>query len=147
MQKQLNLKVKYRESFRLFAPYVLSEDASEWFDIDSDSPYMLMVASIKNPRRQMTGDQNALFGIDKLNVQRSYIPAVTHVDYTDRIQTVHAGTHPKYHALITQFKELTSCPIIVNTSFMCAVSLLFAHQKMPFAALWAPIRNCSLLAT
>ena len=118
MQKQLNLKVKYQESFKLFAPYVLSEDASEWFGIDSDSPYMLMVASIKKDhRRQMAGDQNALFGIDKLNVQRSDIPAVTHVDYSDRIQTVHSGTHPKYHALITQFKELTSCPIIVNTSF------------------------------
>ena len=118
MQKQLNLKVKYRESFRPFAPSVLREDVSDWFDIDSDSPYMLMVSDVKEDhRRQMTDAENALFGIDKLNVQRSDIPAVTHVDYSARIQTVHAETHPQYHALITKFKELTGCPVIVNTSF------------------------------
>ncbi|MEZ7881006.1 MAG: carbamoyltransferase C-terminal domain-containing protein, partial [Rhodospirillales bacterium] len=118
MQKQLNLKVKYRESFRPFAPSVLCEDVSDWFDIDSDSPYMLVVSDVKEDhRRQMTDEENALFGIDKLNVQRSDIPAVTHVDYSARIQTVHAETHPQYHALITKFKELTGCPIVVNTSF------------------------------
>ena len=118
MQKQLNLKVKYRESFRPFAPSVLCEDVSDWFNIDSDSPYMLIVSNVKEDhRRQMTDEENALFGIDKLNVQRSDIPAVTHVDYSARIQTVHAETHPQYHALITKFKELTGCPIVVNTSF------------------------------
>ena len=118
MQKQLNLKVKYRESFRPFAPSVLRDDVSDWFDIDSDSPYMLIVSDVKEDhRRQMTDEENALFGIDKLNVQRSDIPAVTHVDYSARIQTVHAETHPQYHALITKFKELTGCPIVVNTSF------------------------------
>ena len=118
MQKQLNLKVKYRESFRPFAPSVLCEDVSDWFDIDRDSPYMLVVSDVKEDhRRQMTDEENALFGIDKLNVQRSDIPAVTHVDYSARIQTVHAETHPQYHALITKFKELTGCPIVVNTSF------------------------------
>ena len=118
MQKQLNLKVKYRESFRPFAPSVLREDASDWFDLNCDSPYMLMVADVKEDhRRQMTEAENVLFGIDKLNVQRSNIPAVTHVDYSARIQTVHEETHPQYHALITKFKELTGCPIVVNTSF------------------------------
>lgn len=118
MQKQLNLKVKYRESFRPFAPSVLYEDVSDWFDIDSDSPYMLIVSDVKEGhRRQMTDEENALFGIDKLNVQRSDIPAVTHVDYSARIQTVHKEKHPQYHALITKFKELTGCPIVVNTSF------------------------------
>ena len=118
MQKQLNLKVKYRESFRPFAPSVLCEDVSDWFNIDSDSPYMLIVSDVKEDhRRQMTDEENALFGIDKLNVQRSDIPAVTHVDYSARIQTVHAETHHQYHALITKFKELTGCPIVVNTSF------------------------------
>ena len=118
MQKQLNLKVKYRESFRPFAPSVLCEDVSDWFNIDSDSPYMLIVSDVKEDhRRQMTDEENALFGVDKLNVQRSDIPAVTHVDYSARIQTVHAETHPQYHALITKFKELTGCPIVVNTSF------------------------------
>ena len=103
---------------RPFAPSVLCEDVSDWFDIDSDSPYMLVVSDVKEDhRRQMTDEENALFGIDKLNVQRSDIPAVTHVDYSARIQTVHAETHPQYHALITKFKELTGCPIVVNTSF------------------------------
>lgn len=118
MQKTLNLKVKYRESFRPFAPSVLREDVADWFDHDSDSPYMLMVADVKkDKRRAMTADEQALFGIDKLNVPRSDIPAVTHVDYSARIQTVHADTNPRYHALISKFKEITGCPVLVNTSF------------------------------
>jgi len=117
-QKLLNLKVKYRESFRPFAPSVLREDVSEWFEIDSDSPYMLLVADVqKSKRLAMTDDQQQLFGIEKLNIPRSEIPAVTHVDYSARVQTVHAQTNPKYHALISRFKELTGCPVLVNTSF------------------------------
>ena len=118
MQKTLNLQVKYRESFRPFAPYILREDVTDWFDIDSDSPYMLMVAPVLEKRRvAMTEEQNALFGIEKLNVPRSDIPAVTHVDYSARIQTVHAETNPRYHALIAAFKVRTGCPIVVNMSF------------------------------
>jgi carbamoyltransferase len=118
MQSVLNLKVKYRESFRPFAPSVLSEAASDWFEIDSDSPYMLMVANVVEKRRQkMTDEEEKLFGIEKLNVPRSDIPAVTHVDYSARIQTVHANTNPEYHALISAFHALTDCPVIVNTSF------------------------------
>ena len=118
MQKTLNLRVKYRESFRPFAPSVLREDVGHWFDVDADSPYMLMVAEVKEEhRRKMTGDEKALFGIDKLNVPRSDIPAVTHVDYSARIQTVHRETNPRYHALISRFKEISGCPVIVNTSF------------------------------
>jgi carbamoyltransferase len=118
MQKTLNLKVKYRESFRPFAPSVLREDVADWFDLDGDSPYMLLVADVReNLRREMTVEEQALFGIDKLNVPRSSIPAVTHVDYSARIQTVHADTNPRYHALISRFKALTGCPVVVNTSF------------------------------
>jgi len=118
MQRQLNLKVKYRESFRPFAPSVLSEDVADWFELDGDSPYMLMVADVlKSRRRKMSPEEQALFGIDKLNVARSEIPAVTHVDYSARIQTVHADTNPRYHALISRFKKVTGCPVIVNTSF------------------------------
>ncbi len=118
MQKQLNLKVKYRESFRPFAPSVLSEDVGEWFEYVSDSPYMLLVADVRNDkRRAMSADEKALFGIDKLNVPRSSVPAITHVDYSARVQTVHADTNPKYHAVISKFKEKTGCPIVVNTSF------------------------------
>ena len=118
MQKNLNLKVKYRESFRPFAPSILKEDLSEWFDINVDSPYMLMVASInKDKTIKMTEYQKNLFGIDKLNVKRSEIPAVTHVDYSARIQTVHKETNEKYFRLIEKFKEKTNCPILVNTSF------------------------------
>jgi carbamoyltransferase len=118
MQKTLNLKVKYRESFRPFAPSVLSEDVSEWFDHNGDSPYMLLVADVASgKRREMSDEEKALFGIDKLNIVRSDIPAVTHVDYSARIQSVHKETNPKYHALISKFKEKTGCPIVVNTSF------------------------------
>jgi carbamoyltransferase len=118
MQKNLNLKVKYRESFRPFAPSVLREDVSEWFELDSDSPYMLLVADVrKDKRRAMTGEEEALFGIEKLNIARSEIPAVTHVDYSARVQTVHAETNPLYYRLIERFKALTGCPVLVNTSF------------------------------
>ena len=118
MQKLLNLKVKYRESFRPFAPSVLREKVSDWFDLDCDSPYMLLIAGVReNRRRAMSEAEQALFGIDKLNVARSDIPAVTHVDYSARIQTVHRETNPRYHALIEAFDRLTGCPVIVNTSF------------------------------
>ena len=118
MQSVLNLKVKYRESFRPFAPSILSEDVSEWFKLAVDSPYMLLVADvIENRRIAMTAAQQGLFGIEKLNVPRSDIPAVTHVDYSARIQTVHKDTNPRYHSLITEFKRQTCCPILVNTSF------------------------------
>ena len=118
MQKNLNLKVKFRESFRPFAPSILREDLSEWFDLNVDSPYMLMVSNInKNKSIKMTEDQKNLFGIDKLNIKRSEIPAVTHVDYSARIQTVNKRTNEKYFRLIEKFKEKTNCPVLVNTSF------------------------------
>ena len=118
MQKQLNLKVKYRESFRPFAPSILREHVSEWFDYKTDSPYMLIVADlIREKRLTMTDEEEGLFGIDKLNVPRSSVPAITHVDYSARIQTVHLDTNPRYHALISKFKEKTGCPLLVNTSF------------------------------
>ena len=118
MQSALNLKVKYRESFRPFAPAVLRSDVAEWFDLDDDSPYMLLVADVvKRRQRSMTAAEQALFGIEKLNVPRSEIPAVTHVDYSARIQTVHAETNPRFHALLSAFKAKTGCPVLVNTSF------------------------------
>lgn len=118
MQKLLNLKVKYRESFRPFAPSVLREHVGDWFEHDGDSPYMLIVADVQEKiRRAMTDEEQQLFGIEKLNVKRSDIPAITHVDYSARIQTVHDDTNPKYHALISEFNALTGCPIVVNTSF------------------------------
>jgi carbamoyltransferase len=118
MQKNLNLKVKYRESFRPFAPAVLREDVGQWFELDSDSPYMLIVADVRNDkRRAMSAEERALFGIDKLNIARSEIPAVTHVDYSARIQTVSAETNPRFHRLLTAFKAQTGCPVLVNTSF------------------------------
>ncbi len=118
MQKVLNLKVKYRESFRPFAPAVLREDVAEWFELDGDSPYMLLVADVREDKRiAMTEAEQQLFGIEKLNVPRSSIPAVTHVDYSARIQTVHRETNPRFYALISRFKALTGCPVIVNTSF------------------------------
>jgi carbamoyltransferase len=118
MQKMLNLKVKFRESFRPFAPSVLREDVADWFDLDCDSPYMLLVADVlQQHRRAMTNSEQALFGIDKLNIPRSSIPAVTHVDYSARVQTVHQETNPLYHALLRAFKARTGCPVLVNTSF------------------------------
>ena len=118
MQKILNLKVKFRESFRPFAPSIIREDLSKWFELNCDSPYMLLVADInKSIRRNMTNEEKKLFGIKKLNIKRSDIPAVTHVDYSARIQTVHKETNPKYYKLIQNFKKITNCPIIVNTSF------------------------------
>ena len=118
MQKTLNLKVKYRESFRPFAPSVLRERLSDWFEMDADSPYMLLVADVvKAKRREMTAAEKALFGIDKLNVPRSEIPAVTHVDYSARVQTVHQDTNPRFHALLCAFERKTGCPVLVNTSF------------------------------
>jgi len=118
MQKLLNLKVKFREGFRPFAPSVLREDVADWFELDEDSPYMLVVAPVKAERqRPMSAAERALFGIDKLNIPRSEIPAVTHVDYSARIQTVHSDTNPRFHALLTRFKARTGCPVLVNTSF------------------------------
>ena len=118
MQKTLNLRIKQRESFRPFAPSVLAEDVEDYFELDRPSPYMLLVADVKrNRRRQMDDDQAKLFGIDKLNVPRSDIPAVTHVDYSARVQTVHTETNPRYHALLEAFKRRTGCSVLVNTSF------------------------------
>ena len=118
MQKNLNLKVKFRESFRPFAPSILREDLSNWFDLNVDSPYMLLVAGINSEKKiEMTNQQKKLFGIDKLNIKRSKIPAVTHVDYSARIQTVTKKTNARYYDLISKFKEKTGCPVIVNTSF------------------------------
>ncbi len=118
IQKTLNLQVKYRESFRPFAPAVLREDVADWFELDGDSPYMLLVAPVqKDHCRAMDEEQRKLFGIDKLNVARSDIPAVTHVDYSARVQTVHRETNPRFHALIDAFKQKTGCPVVVNTSF------------------------------
>lgn len=118
MQKTLNLKVKYRESFRPFAPSVLRENVADWFEMDIDSPYMLLVANVQEKHcRKMSEQEQALFGIEKLNVIRSEIPAVTHIDYSARIQTVHKDTNPLYHSLISRFAALTGCPVLVNTSF------------------------------
>ena len=118
MQKNLNLKVKYRESFRPFAPSVLREDLNDWFELNTDSPYMLLVADVKkNMQIPMNEKEKKLFGIDKLNIKRSTIPAVTHVDYSSRLQTVHKDTNPLYHDLIKKFYKKTGCPILVNTSF------------------------------
>ena len=118
MQKELNLKIKFRESFRPFAPSILREDVNEWFELDNDSPYMLLVADIKKEKQiKMTENDEKLFGIEKLNIKRSDIPAVTHVDYSARVQTVHEQTNPKYYKLIKEFKKITNCPVLVNTSF------------------------------
>jgi len=118
MQKNLNLKVKYRESFRPFAPSILREDLEGWFNLDTDSPYMLLVADINSEKQiKMTDEEKKLFGIDKLNIKRSEIPAVTHVDYSARIQTVDKNFNKRYYDLISKFKEKTGCPVIVNTSF------------------------------
>jgi carbamoyltransferase len=118
MQSVMNLKIKYRESFRPFAPSVLAEEVSDYFELDSASPYMLIVAPVRESRRiAMTEAQQQLFGIEKLNVPRSELPAITHVDYSARVQTVHADTNPRYHALLSAFKQRTGCPVLVNTSF------------------------------
>ena len=118
MQKELNLKIKFRESFRPFAPSVLREDVNEWFELDTDSPYMLLVSEVKKEKQiTMKKEDDSLFGIDKLNIKRSSIPAVTHVDYSARIQTVHQNTNPRYYNLIKEFKKYTQCPVLVNTSF------------------------------
>ncbi len=118
MQKELNLKIKFRESFRPFAPSVLREDVNDWFELDYDSPYMLLVSEVKREKQvKMSVEDENLFGIEKLNIKRSSIPAITHVDYSARIQTVHKETNPKYHDLLKEFKKITSCPILVNTSF------------------------------
>jgi carbamoyltransferase len=117
-QRTLNLKVKYRESFRPFAPAVLREDVADWFELDCDSPYMLFVAPVKaSLRREPSKDEKDLFGIEKLNILRSSIPAVTHVDYSARIQTVDRRTNPRFHELLTKFKQKTGCSVLVNTSF------------------------------
>ena len=118
MQKQLNLKIKFRESFRPFAPSILREDLSEWFELDTDSPYMLMVSEVKKEKQiKMSKEDEKLFGIDKLNIKRSSIPAITHVDYSARIQTVHKETNSRYYDLLKEFKKNTNCPVLVNTSF------------------------------
>ena len=118
MQKELNLKVKFRESFRPFAPSILIEDVSDWFELKNESPYMLLVADVKKKLQiQMSKEDQTLFGIDKLNIKRSSIPAVTHIDYSARVQTVHKETNPRYHNLLKKFKEITGCPVLVNTSF------------------------------
>ena len=117
MQKELNLKIKFRESFRPFAPSILSEETSKWFNLNSESPYMTLVAKIRDDKKVKTNETKNLFGINKLNLKRSVIPAVTHVDYSARVQTVHKETNPRYHHLITEFFKITNCPILVNTSF------------------------------
>ena len=118
MQKELNLKIKFRESFRPFAPSILREDLPEWFDLNCDSPYMLLVADVKKDKQINISDKsNELFGIEKLNIKRSSVPAITHVDYSARIQTVHKATNSRYYKLLSEFKNITKCPILVNTSF------------------------------
>jgi carbamoyltransferase len=118
MQSVMNLKIKFRESFRPFAPSVLRERVADYFELDTDSPYMLLVAPVRKERRiVMSEEQQRLFGIEKLNVPRSDLPAITHIDYSARIQTVHAETNPLYHALLRRFEALTGCPVLVNTSF------------------------------
>lgn len=133
MQKLLNLKVKYRESFRPFAPSVLREDLEEWFDLKVDSPYMLLVANVHPDKCiEMTDSQKKLFGIDKLNIPRSSVPAVTHIDFSARVQTVHKDTNPKYYALISRFKELSGCPMLLNTSFNIRGEPLVCSPKDAF---------------
>ena len=118
MQKELNLKIKFRESFRPFAPSILKEDLNQWFEINNDSPYMLLVAKVREKHKiKISNSDEKLFGIKKLNIKRSVIPAVTHVDYSARVQTVNMETNPRYYKLLKKFKELTGCPLLVNTSF------------------------------
>ncbi len=118
MQSVMNLKIKYRESFRPFAPAIKADRVSEWFHLDRNSPYMLLVAPVREEKRfTMTEEQKQLFGIDKLNIPRSEIPAITHVDYSARVQTVHAETNPRFYDLISHFEKRTNCPVLINTSF------------------------------
>lgn len=151
MQSVLNLKIKYRESFRPFAPSVLREHVSEWFELSEDSPYMLMVADVAKSRRIQTDQENGLFGIEKLKVPRSTIPAVTHVDHSARIQTVHADTNPRYHALISRFHEKTGCPVLINTSFNVRGEPIVCTPEDAFRCLMGTemdalvIGNCILL--
>ena len=146
MQKNLNLKVKYRESFRPFAPSVLREDLSEWFDMNVDSPYMLMVANINsNKKVEMTAEQEKLFGIAKLNIKRSEIPSVTHVDYSARIQTVNKDTNKYYYDLISKFKEKTGCPIVVNTSFNVRGEPIVSTPKEAFNCFMGTELDCLVI--
>ncbi|MDC0533531.1 carbamoyltransferase [Candidatus Pelagibacter sp.] len=146
MQKNLNLKVKYRESFRPFAPSVLREDLSEWFNMNVDSPYMLMVANINSKKKiEMTAEQEKLFGIDKLNVKRSEIPSVTHVDYSARIQTVNKDTNKYYYDLISKFKEKTGCPIVVNTSFNVRGEPIVSTPKEAFNCFMGTELDCLVI--
>ena len=154
MQSVLNLKVKFRESFRPFAPSVLRDHVQDWFDLAEDSPYMLLVADIApTKRRTMTAEENALFGIAKLNVQRSDIPAVTHVDYSARVQTVHAETNPRYHALLSAFHARTGCPVLINTSFNVRGEPIVGTPEDAFRCFMGTgiealvIGNCLLLKT
>jgi len=134
-----HLKVKFRESFRPFAPAVLREDVADWFEFEGDSPYMLIVAGVRpERRRQMTESESALFGIEKLNVRRSDIPAVTHIDYSARIQTVHEETNQRFHKLLVEFKRLTGVGVLVNTSFTCAASHRL-HSAEALRCFLAPI--------
>ena len=133
MQKNLNLKVKFRESFRPFAPSVIREEVSKWFNLDCDSPYMLLVTNVKdNIKREMTKEETKLFGIEKLNIKRSNIPAVTHIDYSARIQTVHKDTNLKYYKLIKNFEKITDCPIIVNKRCV----QLFHGNRFRYVSMW-----------
>lgn len=149
VQKQLNLKVKYRESFRPFAPSVLREDLEAWFDLDVDSPYMLLVADVhRDHQLPISEADKALFGIERLNVPRSSVPAVTHVDNSARIQTVHRQSHPRYHQLIMRFKEKTGCPVLVNTSFNVRGEPIVCTPQDAFRCLmgtdieWLAVGNC-----
>ena len=140
IQKELNIKVKFRESFRPFAPSVLREDVNSWFELDCDSPYMMLVSNVKKEKQlKMSKEQENLFGIDKLNIKRSSIPAVTHVDYSARIQTVHKETNPRYHKLISKFKEKTGCPLLVNTSFNVRGEPIVCSVEDSLDALWEQI--------
>lgn len=151
VQRLLNLKVKYRESFRPFAPSVLREDLNQWFDLDVDSPYMLLVTEVQKDKQiPMTEAEKSLFGIDLLNIPRSTIPAVTHVDYSARIQTVHKETNPRYHQLLSRFKALTGCPVLVNTSFNVRGEPIVCTPEDAFRCLmgteieWLAVGNCIL---
>ena len=136
MQKNLNLKVKFRESFRPFAPSVLYEKVSEWFDINTESPYMTFVAKVNESKHlKISNEEENLFGIEKLNVERSQVPSVTHVDYSARIQTVHKETNLKFYGLIKEFEKITGCPILINTSFNVRGEPIVCNVKDAFNCL------------